>query len=94
MNEIFNDGHMIIHDDREFITIDEACDLLMNGKSIGLCDHPDFGAENDYVVHSMPFYVYLKDVLCLETYQNLHKFTDEKIKLEIIEYIRCYEISK
>lgn len=94
MNEVFNNGKMIIHDDREFISPDEACDILMNGKSIQVYDPPNYGAENDYDVYKMPFTVSLKDVLPEEMFQNLHKFTDEQIRKEIREYLRGYEISK
>lgn len=62
MNEVFNTGKIIIHDDREFIQPHKAYELLQAGKSIQLCDPPDYSAENDYDVHKMPFTVTMNDI--------------------------------
>lgn len=88
MNEIFNDGHLIIHDDREFITPEQAFKILWDGGKISVCDPPDYGAESDYEVHSAPFQIDITDII-----SGLRLSKDEAEK-EVFEYLRSYEISK
>lgn len=96
MNEVFNNGTLIVHDDRDFITPEEAFDVLWNGKSIQICDPPDYGAENDHEIFSAPYFVYLQDVLSLETWEALknQKTSEDKVRTEVYEYLRGYEIAK
>ncbi len=94
MNKVFESKTMVVHDDREFITPEQAFDILWTGKEIMICDFPDFSAEWEGDIYKHPFRVYLKDVLSEETWQNFKTISKEKIKQEVFEYLMSYEISK
>lgn len=91
MNKIYESATRIVHDDREFITPEQAFDILWNGKSILVCEPPDYGAENEWQIFSMPYPVWINDVA---TPGTLDRLTDEKRREIVFEYLRGYELSR
>lgn len=92
MNIIYQDEQRTVVDDREFITPEQAFDILWNGHSVMLCDFDDLTA--DPPEFHTPFPVFLNDVLSADTLKDMNKLTDDKIREEVYESLRGYEISK
>lgn len=93
MNVAFICDNLTVIDDREFITPSQAFEILYSGDSIQVCDPPDYGAENPYDVHSMPWAIRLRDVVSDNTLKNLSSFSREQIQSEVLENLRGYELS-
>lgn len=94
MNEVYKSDTMCVHDDREPITLDQAFDILMAGKSITVCDPPDFTAEHECDIYQPDFYMWLSDVLSPETMEKINARTDDQIRNEMYENLRGYELYK
>lgn len=95
MNKVYESDNMEVHDDREFITPEEAFEILYHqGKSIMIGDPPNFSAENEFDIYTHPWPVYFTDCISLDTLQNINKKTDEQLKAEVLEYLRSYELSR
>ncbi len=85
MNKIYESPTMVIHDDREPLTTEQAIDLLWNGKTIRINDIPDFSEENE----GREFLIDITDILSRDILENQSK---EKSKKQIEEYLGDYEI--
>jgi hypothetical protein len=85
MNKIYESSTMVVHDDREPLTIEQAIDLLWNGKIIRINDIPYFSEENE----GREFLIDITDILTRDILENQSK---EKSKKQIEEYLRDYEI--
>ena len=85
MNKIYESPTMVVHDDREPLTTEQAIDLLWAGKAIRINDIPDFSEENE----GREFIIDITDILTRDILENQSK---EKSKKQIEEYLRDYEI--
>ena len=85
MNKIYESPTMVVHDDREPLTTEQAIDLLWAGKAIRINDIPDFSEENE----GREFIIDITDILTRDILENQSK---EKLKKQIEEYLRDYEI--
>ncbi len=90
MNKVFESDTMVVHDDRDFITPEEAFDILWVGKSIRICDPPDFDANNEYDIYSHPFPLFITDIGEPGTWEKLSMV---ECKEKVFEYLKGYELS-
>jgi hypothetical protein len=89
MNKIYESPTMVIHDDREPLTIDEALELLWDGKLIRVNDPPDFSAEDESDIYKGEFFIDITDILSRDVLESQSK---EKSEKAIREFLRYYEI--
>lgn len=89
MNKLFESSKMLVHDDRETLSIDQAIELLWDGKTIRLNDRPDFSVGDDSDVYGPEFLIDITDILSREVLEIQSK---EKSEKAIKEYLRNYEI--
>ncbi|MHB1108572.1 MAG: hypothetical protein ACYCZ2_19620 [Lutibacter sp.] len=91
MNKVYESKTMVVHDDRDFITPEEAFDILWNGKSIRICDPPDFSAENECDIYSQDYPIWITDIGAPGTWEKL---SIDKCKEKVFEYLKGYELSR
>ncbi len=91
MNKVYSSKNMEVHDDREFITADEAFNLLWNGKSISICDPPNYAAENEFEIYSHPFTLCLTDITIDRPWEVMSL---AGAKRTVLQYLEGYELSK
>jgi hypothetical protein len=89
MNKVYESPTMVVHDDREPLTPENAFDLLWDGKIIRVNDRPDFSAENECDIYGREFLIDITDILSRDVLESQSR---EKSEKEILEYLRCYEI--
>ncbi len=89
MNEVYKSDTMVVHDDREPITVDKAIDILWSGKSILVCDPPDFSAENECDIYSADWPVWINDIGAPGTWEKMSKVDCWK---KIEDYLKGYEL--
>lgn len=89
MNKIYESPTMVIHDDSEPLTIDEALELLWDGKLIRVNDPPDFSAEDESGFCGGEFFIDITDILSKDVLESQSKEKSEKV---IREFLRYYEI--
>lgn len=89
MNQVYQSPTMVVHDDREPITAEQAFELLWDGKQITVNDPPDFSAENECDIYGWEFSIDIKDIIPAEVLQNQSKQESEK---QVYQYLRAYEI--
>jgi hypothetical protein len=82
MNKLYESKTMVIHDDREPLTIDQAFDLLWDGKIIRVNDPQNFSAESEFLID-------ITDVLSRDVLERQAK---EKSEKAIHEILMNYEI--
>jgi len=46
MNKVYESDTMVVHDDREPLSVEEAFEILWKGEAVRICYPPDFSAEN------------------------------------------------
>ena len=85
MNKVYESETMVIHDDRKPLTIDQAFDLLWDGKIIRINDIPDFTEENE----GREFLIDITDII---TPESLATQSKDESKKQIEEFLREYEI--
>jgi ABC-type proline/glycine betaine transport system ATPase subunit len=91
MNKVLETDTMVIHDDREALTMEQAIDALWNGKIIRICDPPDFSAENECDVYAPEFMIDLNDIDSPGTWEKMSK---EACYKKIENYLTGYELYK
>lgn len=91
MNEIYKSDTLTIHDDREPITIEEAFNLLWNGKSIIANDLPDFSQEDESSVYGSEFIYFITDIIQPDILQKQSRDKSEK---DVKDFLRYYELYK
>lgn len=89
MNKVYESPTMVVHDDREPLTIDQAFELLWDGKIIRVNDPPDFSAENESDIYGREFLIDITDILPREVLESQSK---EKSEKAIHEFLRYYDI--
>jgi len=89
MNKVYESPTMVVHDDREPLTIEQAFELLWDGKLIRVNDPPDFSAENESDIYGREFIIDITDILSRDVLESQSK---EKSEKEIHEFLRGYEI--
>ena len=89
MNKIYESQTMVIHDDREPLTIDQAFEFLWDGKIIMVNDPPNFSEENESDIYGYEFLIDITDILSRDVLESQSK---EKIEKKIREFLRYYEI--
>lgn len=92
MNKVYESDTMVVHDDREPITLEQAFDILWEGKSIRICFPPDYTAENESDIFDDDYPIFLSEILNLEMYQNINKYKDTQIKDAVYQYLHGYEL--
>ncbi len=83
MNEVYKSDTMTVHDDREFISAEDAFSILTAGGTIEICDPPNFTSEDEHEIHPMPWSITMNDIP-----------TEYRTWPAMIEYFRSYELSK
>jgi len=89
MNKVYESDNMIVHDDREIITIEQAFDILWDGKSIRICCPPNFSAENECDIYDADYPIWITDIGAPGTWEKLSK---DKCHEIVYEYLRGYEL--
>lgn len=90
MNKVFESETMVVHDDRECLSSDEAFKLLSEGKAIRICYPPDFSAEYEGDIYDDDCPLYMTDIFP----EGRNKLTDEDCRQIVYDYLRCYELYK
>lgn len=89
MNKVYESPTMVVHDDREPLTIDQAFELLWAGKIVRVNDPPDFSAESESDIYRPEFLIDITDILSRDVIESQSK---EKSEKAIHEFLRYYEI--
>lgn len=89
MNEVYKSDTMIVHDDREVITKEQAYDILWSGKAIRICYPPDFSAENECDIYDQDYPIFITDIGAPGSWEKLSK---DKCREVVYEYLRGYEL--
>lgn len=89
MNKVYESETMVVHDDREPITILLAIDLLMGEKTIHICDPPDYSAEHESEIFDTGRYVSISDFI--EGDRSL--LTEDEVGQILLNFLHGYEIS-
>jgi hypothetical protein len=80
---------MVVHDDREPLTAEQAFEILWEGKAVRICYPPDFSAENECDIYDSDYPVFIADII---SHDELGKQSKEKSAQQVYEYLRSYEI--
>lgn len=88
MNLVYESPTMVVHDDREPLTAEQAFDLLWDGKIIRVNDPPDFSAENESDIYGREFLIDITDIISRDVLEQ----SKEKSEKAIHEFLRYYEI--
>jgi hypothetical protein len=89
MNCIYKSETMVVHDDREFATIQQAIEKLKNGETVHICDPPDYGAEDEDQIFDSGFRVTISDFI----EGDLTLLSQDEINQMLFKYLQGYEIS-
>lgn len=89
MNIVYESPTMIVHDDREPITQEQAFELLWQGKSVRICYPPDYSAENESDIYDSDYPLHMTDIFRPEDHPEMIK---EKCRKKVYQYLRGYEI--
>ena len=82
---------MVVHDDREPLTAEQAFDILWEGRAVRINYPPDFSAENECDIYDSDYPIYITDIISRD---ELGKQSKEKSEKQVHEYLRSYEIWK
>lgn len=91
MNKVYESPTMVVHDDREPLTAEQAFDILWEGHSVRINYPPDFSAENEHDIYDNDYPVFITDIIGRDV---LGKQSKEQSEKEVHEYLRAYEIYK
>lgn len=89
MNEVYRSDTMVVHDDREPISIEQAIDILWDGKSIRICLPPDFSAENECDIFDDDYPIWINDIGAPGTWEKMSRVDCHK---KIENYLIGYEL--
>ena len=89
MNKVFESNTMVVHDDREPITKEQAFDLLWDGKIICVSDPPNFSAENECDIFGREFFYSITDIILRDILEKQSKLQSEK---DTYEFLRGYDL--
>lgn len=81
---------MVVHDDRETLTAEEAFDILWEGRAVRINYPPDFSDENECDIYDADYPIFITDIISRD---ELGKSKDKSEKA-VYEYLRGYEIWK
>ena len=87
MNKVYESPTMVVHDDREPLTAEQAFDILWEGRAVRINYPPDFSAENECDIYDSDYPVYITDIIS-------SKQSKDKSEKQVHEYLRGYEIWK
>jgi len=91
MKKVYESPTMVVHDDREPLTAEQAFDILWSGQAVRINYPPDFSAENEYDIYDSDYPIFITDIISRDL---LEKQSNEKSKIAIHEYLKSYEIYK
>jgi hypothetical protein len=89
MNKIYESPTMVVHDDREPLTAEQAFDILWGGHSVRINYPPDFSAENECDIYDNDYHVIITDIIGID---EIGKQSKDKSEKQVHEYLRGYEI--
>lgn len=89
MNQVYQSPTMVVHDDREPITAEQAFELLWDFKYIRINDLPDFSAENECDIYGIEFSINMLDIIPA---QLLHNQPKDESRKQVHQYLIGYEI--
>ncbi|MDB5280691.1 MAG: hypothetical protein JWR61_5646 [Ferruginibacter sp.] len=89
MNKVYESATMVVHDDRESLTPEQAFDILWDGKAVRICYPPDFLAESEYDIFDADYPIFMTDIISHDDLGNQSKEQSEK---QVNDYLRGYEI--
>jgi hypothetical protein len=89
MNKVFESPTMVVHDDREPLSITQAIVVLWQGLPIRICFPPDFSAENGYDIYDDDYPIFITDIISAD---KLAIQSSQNSELIIEAYLRGYEI--
>ena len=91
MNKVYESDTMVVHDDREPLTREQAFDILWDGHAVRICLPPDFTAEYEGDIYDADYPVFITDIISRDDLDKQLKDASEKM---VFEYLRGYEIYK
>lgn len=91
MNEVYKSETMIVHDDRDPLTSEQAFTILWEGHAVRINYPPDFSAENECDIYDSDYPVFITDIISPD---DLGKQSKDKSEKQVYEYLRGYEIWK
>ena len=89
MNKVYESDTMVVHDDREPLTPEQAFDILWEGRAVRICYPPDFSAEEESGIYDADYPIFITDIISAE---DLSKQSKEKSEKVIYEHLRGFEI--
>lgn len=91
MNEVYKSDTLVVHDDREPLTTEQAIDILWAGKAIRICYPPDFSAEDESNIYDADYPIFINDIAAPGTWEQLSKTNCFK---KIEDFLKGYELYK
>ncbi len=89
MNLVYESSTMVVHDDREAITEEQAFDILWAGKPIRICYPPDFSAENECDIYDEDYPIFITEIGTPGTWE---KIPMQECKDKVYEYLSGFEL--
>lgn len=89
MNRVYESSTMVVHDDREPLTAEQAFELLWNGKKIHVNEPPDFSAENEHFIFGQEFCIGITDIISFDVLKSQSK---EESTKQVYEFLRIYDV--
>lgn len=91
MNKIYECQTMVVHDDREPLTSEQAFAILWEGRAVRINYPPDYSAQNECDIYDSDYPVFITDIISRDELGDQPK---EKSEKQVHEYLRGYEIWK
>ena len=89
MSRIYKSKTLTMKDDREPITLEQAFDILWDGKSIRACYPPDYGSEEEDNIYDDGGILFITDIIFRDDFE---KYSEEECRKLIYDYLRGYEL--
>jgi len=89
MNKVYESSTMVVRDDREPLTAEQAFDIIWGGHSVRINYPPDFSAENECDIYDSDYPIFITDVISADELSKQSKDKSEKV---VYEYLSGYEI--
>lgn len=88
MSRIYKNKNLTMKDDREPISLDQAYEILCDGKSIRACYPPDYGAEDDFIYDDGQI-LFITDIIFRDDFE---KYSEEEFRELVYDYLRTFEL--
>ncbi len=82
---------MVVYDDREPLTREQAFEILWEYQPVIMQGFPDWSAENEDEIFDCGFPILINDIIGKD---EIGKYTKEEVKKRVCEYLEGYQVFK